>query len=193
MNIEQRFLNIKALQNDTDEMKIEGYAVVYDEPATHTFGEYTFTEVIKRGALDNTDLSDVVLRYNHNDTWCIMARTKNNSLQLIKEEKGLKIQANLIDTQSNRDIYKAIQSGLIDKMSFSFAVAEKGDSWSTTKNQTDREITNIEKLHDVSVVDTPFYDTTTVYARNVEKLKQMLQQNKNIILRKKKLLLLYGN
>ncbi len=53
------------------------------------------------------------------------------------------------------------------------------------KNQTDREITNIEKLHDVSVVDTLFYDTTTVYARNIEKLKQMLQQNKNIILRKK--------
>lgn len=190
MNIEQRFLNIKALQNDTDEMKIEGYAVVYDEPATHTFGEYTFTEVIKRGALDNTDLSDVVLRYNHNDTWCIMARTKNNSLQLIKEEKGLKIQANLIDTQSNKDIYKAIQSGLIDKMSFSFAVAEKGDSWSTTKNKTYREIINIEKLNDVSVVDTPFYDTTTVYARSIEKLEQVLQQNKNIALRKRKLLLL---
>ncbi len=193
MNIEQRLLDIKTLQNDTDEMKIEGYAVIYDKPATHSFGQYTFTEVIKKGALDHTDLSDVVLRYNHNDTWCIMARTKNNSLQLIKEEKGLKIQANLINTQSNRDIYNAIQSALLDKMSFSFVVAEKGDNWNTTKNQTYREITNIKKIYDVSVVDTPFYDTTTVYARSIEKLEQALQQNKNIALRKRKLLLLYEN
>ncbi len=180
-------------QNDSNAMIIEGYAITYDEPATHTSGNYTFTEVIKRGALDNADLSDVVLRYNHNDTWCVMARTKNNSLQLIKEEKGLKIQANLINTQSNRDIYKAIQSALLDKMSFSFVVAEKGDNWNTTKNQTYREITNIKKIHDVSVVDTPFYDTTTVYARSIEKLEQALKQNKNIALRKRKLLLLYGN
>lgn len=193
MNIEQRLLDIKALQSDTNEMKIEGYAVRYDTPATHTFGQHTITEVIKKGALDNTDLSDVVLRYNHNDTWCIMARTKNNSLQLIKEDSGLKIQADLIDTQSNRDIYKAIQSGLIDKMSFSFVVAEKGDNWSTTKNQTNREITNIEKLYDVSVVDTPFYDTTTVYARSIENLEKMLQQKEAMLLRKRKLLLLYEN
>ncbi len=190
MNVEQRLLNMRALQNDTNDMKIEGYAVRYDEPATHTFGEYAFTEVIKRGALDNTDFSDVVLRYNHNDTWCIMARTKNNSLQLIKDDIGLKIQANLIETQSNRDIYKAIQSGLIDKMSFSFTVEEKGDNWSTTKKQTYREITNINKLYDVSVVDTPFYDTTNVYARSLEKLKQ--QQDEIIEFRKRKLLLLYS-
>ena len=92
MNIEKRLLNVEIKQNDSHAMIIEGYAITYDEPATHTSGNYTFTEVIKRGALDNADLSDVVLRYNHNDSWCIMARTKNNSLQLIHNDVGLKIQ-----------------------------------------------------------------------------------------------------
>ncbi|MCI8629028.1 MAG: HK97 family phage prohead protease [Firmicutes bacterium] len=188
MNIEKRLLNMEIKQNDSNAMIIEGYAITYDEPATHTSGNYTFTEVIKRGALDNADLSDVVLRYNHNDSWCIMARTKNNSLQLIHNDVGLKIQANLIDTQSNRDIYKSIQEGLINKMSFSFTVAEKGDSWSVTKKQSYREIINIDKLYDVSVVDMPFYDTTNVYARSVEKIKQ--QQNDLLKLQKRKLLLL---
>ena len=187
MNIEQRLLDMEIKQNDNHNMIIEGYAITYDKPATHTSGNYVFTEVIKKGALDNTDLRDVVLRYNHNDTWCIMARTKNNSLQLIKDNIGLKIQANLIDTQSNKDIYKSIQEGLIDKMSFSFTVAEKGDNWSVTEKQSYREITNIDKLHDVSVVDMPFYDTTNVYARSIEKLQQ---QNDLIELRKRKLLLL---
>ena len=188
MNIEKRLLNVEIKQNDSHAMIIEGYAITYDEPATHTSGNYTFTEVIKTGALDNADLSDVVLRYNHNDSWCIMARTKNNSLQLIHNDVGLKIQANLIDTQSNRDIYKSIQEGLINKMSFSFTVAEKGDSWSVTKKQSYREIINIDKLYDVSVVDMPFYDTTNVYARSVEKIKQ--QQNDLLKLQKRKLLLL---
>ena len=37
---------------------------------------------IRKGALDKTDMKDMPLRYNHNDTCLIMARTKRNkSLQ----------------------------------------------------------------------------------------------------------------
>jgi HK97 family phage prohead protease len=112
---EQRLIEMRAIDNEEGKMIIEGYAITYDQPATHEYGGMKFTEVIRRGALDFTDMIDVPLRYNHNDTWCIMARTRNNSLQLIKDEKGLKIHAELIDTQSNRDIYKSIQEGLIIK------------------------------------------------------------------------------
>ena len=186
---EQRLIEMRAVDNEEGKMIIEGYAITYDQPATHEYGRRKFTEIIKRGALDYTDMSDVPLRYNHNDTWCIMARTRNNSLQLIKDERGLKIVAELIDTQSNRDIYKSIQEGLIDKMSFAFTVSDRGDNWTYGDDETLREVTAIKKLYDVSVVDTPFYDTTSVFARSFELLENNLKQLDSLDLRKKKLLI----
>lgn len=168
---ERRLIEIRAVDNQDEKMLIEGYAITYDKPATHQYGSRKFTETIKRGALDKTDMKDVPLRYNHNDNVMIMARTRNKSLKLIKEDKGLKIQAELLDTQSNRDLYKAIKEGLIDKMSFAFNVADKGDTWTFGDKETKREVNNIAKLWDVSVVDTPFYDSTSIYARSLELLE----------------------
>ena len=187
---EQRLVEIRAVDSE-DKMLIEGYAITYDQPATHQYGQRKFTEVIRKGALDKTDIKDVPLRYNHNDTWLIMARTRNKSLQLIKDDIGLKIQAELLDTQSNRDIYKSIQEGLVDKMSFAFTVADGGDTWTFGESETVREVTNIAKLYDVSVVDTPFYDSTSIYARSLELLeneeKRLDSLNEQLNLRKRKL------
>ena len=127
---ERRLIEIRAVDNTDNKMLVEGYAITYDQPATHKYGSRKFTETIKRGSLDKTDMKDVPLRYNHNDNVMIMARTRNKSLRLIKDDVGLKIQADLLDTQSNRDLYKGIQEGLIDKMSFAFNVADGGDTWS---------------------------------------------------------------
>jgi len=173
---EHRLLDIRAVDSQQNEMIIEGYAIMFEKPAAHKMGDQMFIEVIKRGALDMTNMKDVPLRYNHNDTWMIMARTRNKSLQLLTDEIGLKIQASLIDTQSNRDAYKAIQAGLIDKMSFAFTIAENGDTWTINDKETIREVTNIDKLWDVSVVDTPFYDSTSIYARSLELLDNEKRQ-----------------
>lgn len=167
---ERRLIEIRAVDNTEDRMLVEGYAITYDKPATHQYGKRKFTETIKRGALDYTDMKDVPMRYNHNDNVMIMARTRNKSLRLIKDDVGLKIEADLLDTQSNRDLYKGIQEGLIDKMSFAFTVADGGDSWTFGENETTRDVTNIARLYDVSVVDTPFYDSTSIYARSLELL-----------------------
>ena len=138
-------------------MIVEGYAITFNSPATHGY-----TEIIDKGALDTTDMSDVPLKYNHEDSHLIMARTRNKSLELKKDEKGLFIKAELIDTQSNKDIYKSIKAGLIDKMSFAFTVDKDEYDYDTVT----RKILSIDRLYDVSVVDIPFYDSTSVYARN---------------------------
>ena len=85
---EVRFLseNFRAVDNTDNDMIIEGYAVVFDKPATHGF-----TEVIKNTAFNKCDMSDVPLKYNHNNSHLILARTRNKSLQLIIDEVGLKI------------------------------------------------------------------------------------------------------
>lgn len=181
---ERRLAEIRAVEikEPSDEMIVEGYAIVFDSPATH----YGFTEVIARGALDGADLSDVPFRYNHNDTWLVIARTRNKSLELTVDDKGLFIRAVLIDTQTNRDIYKSIQAGLLDKMSFSFTTEK--DEWDYENDK--RQVQKIKKLYDVSVVDTPFYQDTEIYARALDELeshKETLESDKRQALEVEKL------
>lgn len=146
-------MQFRAVDNP-DEMKIEGYAVVFNSPET-----YSYTEVIDEHALDETDMSDVVLRYNHNDSFMVLARTRNKSLQLNVDEKGLMIDAKLQDDiTDHKNIYNAIKSGLIDKQSFAFSVEEDEYDYDTDT----RTIKKIGKLYDVSVVDQPFYNATDV-------------------------------
>ena len=148
-------------------MIVEGYAVVYDQPQTYQFGEETYTETIVRGACDNSDTRRTVMRYNHEDCVFALARTKNGSLQMMSDDYGLKIRAELINTQSNRDVYKMIRSGLIDEMSFAFTVAEGGDEWTYSDDfkTVTRDIKSIDVIYDVSAVDTGFYENTSIYAR----------------------------
>lgn len=146
-------IQFRAEEND-NQMEIKGYAVVFNSPET-----YDYTEVIDPRALDNADMSDVVLRYNHNDTFMVLARTRNKSLDLKVDEKGLYIDARLQDDiTEHRNIYNAIKSGLIDKQSFAFTVDEDNYDYDTDT----RTITKIGKLYDVSVVDQPFYNATDV-------------------------------
>jgi HK97 family phage prohead protease len=168
---EVRLREVRALEDtENDAMKIEGYAIVFDEPTD--LGGYI--EIIERGALDECDMSDVCLKYNHEDTYLVMARTRNKSLQLEVDDHGLKVYAELIDTQSNRDVYKSIRAGLLDKMSFAFVVSDA--NWDTVDGVDVRRISGIAKLFDVSVVDVPAYDQTEVYARSKEAVEA--EQNK---------------
>lgn len=146
-------MQFRAVDNE-EEMRIEGYAVVFNSPET-----YTYTEVIDEHALDEADMSDVVLRYNHNDSFMVLARTRNKSLELNVDEKGLMIDAKLQDDiTDHRNIYNAIKSGLIDKQSFAFTVDEDEYDYDTDT----RTIKKIGRLFDVSVVDQPFYNSTDV-------------------------------
>ena len=59
-------------------------------------------------------------------------------------------------------IYKCIEAGLLDKMSFAFTV--KSQSWDKSGKLPKRTITAIDRLFDVSVVDLPAYDQTSIQA-----------------------------
>lgn len=160
---------------DEKEMIIEGYAIVFNQPAT-----YSYTEVISNKALDNTDMSDVVLRYNHNDSFIILARTRNKSLELVKDDKGLKMRAVLQkDITDHVNIYNAIKSELIDKQSFAFTVK----AYEYDVDADVRTITDIDKLYDVSVVDQPFYEGTDVaISRNINDIHadEFLMERQNL-------------
>lgn len=170
----------KALENEDGKLVIEGYAIVFNSPATHGY-----TEIISDKALDNCDMTDVVLRYNHNDSFIVLARTRNHSLSLTKDSVGLKIKAELQkDITDHVNVYNAIRSQLIDKQSFAFSV--RGDSYDYDSDT--RIITDIDKLYDVSVVDQPFYQSTDIStSRNIanddfmERRKQLREEHEREI------------
>lgn len=147
-------MQFRAEPTEDGKMEIKGYAAVFNSPET-----YSYTEVIAPTAFDEADMSDVVLRYNHNDTFMVLARTRNNSLKLNVDGTGLYMDAQLQDDiTDHRNIFNAIKSGLIDKQSFAFVVAEDDYDYDTDT----RTIKKIGKVFDVSVVDQPFYNATDV-------------------------------
>ena len=173
-NKEIRKLDIQFRAEDSEDgkMEIKGYAAVFNSPET-----YEYTEVIDAGAFNEADMSDVVLRYNHNDSFMVLARTRNKSLTLDVDDKGLMIDAFLQDDiTEHKNIYNAIKSGLIDKQSFAFTVEEDQYDYETDT----RTITKIGKLFDVSVVDQPFYNATDVSVARDLNNDDFLERRDNI-------------
>lgn len=158
--------------SDDESMIIEGYAVVFDSPATY-YGE---TEIIDPHAFDKCDMSDVVLRYNHNDTNYTLARTRNKSLELTIDEKGVYFKANLIPTTTNKDAYLMVKEGLVDKCSFAFA------DWEYDYDEETRttRIMNIGQMFDVAIVDFPYYSETNVFARSLDTREDLVKEHREI-------------
>jgi HK97 family phage prohead protease len=178
------------LHEEDDKMILEGYALVFNNETLIGDEEYGFLEEIDSRALSETKMKDVPMKYNHMDSFLIIARTKNQSLSLTVDSIGLKVRAELLDTNTNQDIYKMVRSGLLDKMSFAFTVDEQ--VWNREGRIPKRIITKIERLYDVSVVDTPAYDATSIYARSLDSMELELkamelveQEQKSSIIKKR--------
>lgn len=173
-----------------DKMILEGYAIIYNDETLIGDEEYGFYETISPDAIAADAIKDVPMKYNHNDAFLIIARTKNGSLELTSDDIGLKVRAELLDTQTNRDIYKMVKSGLLDKMSFAFTVKEQ--IWNHDGNIPKRLITKIDRLYDVSIVDIPAYDNTSIFARSLEsmdlELRAMdlaMKKDREVLIRKR--------
>ena len=163
-------------------MIVEGYAAVFDSVTDLGWVK----EVVDRKAFDNADMSDIVMKYNHENSILPLARTRGGSLQFNVDDHGLKIKAKLPDTSVNRDIYTLIKEGILSKMSFAFTVKSENYDYDTDT----RRILEFDKIYDVSVVDVPAYETTEIYARNKEQYEEEKEKYQKLKLEKKKALAL---
>ena len=172
-----RSSDLAASQEQEQEKQIvTGYAIVFDSPTMlgRDSDGRAYYEVIKSGALAGCDLSDVVMRYNHNDDNLILARTLNNTLKLDIDEHGLKVTADIAPTTQGHDIYTLIKRGDISKMSFAFLPAAIDYDY----NSNTTIITAIAKIRDVSAVDIPAYDDTSISAsyRDLQAAKEEFER-----------------
>ena len=148
-------------EGEADAYKVRGTAIVFDTPTClFEVDGVKYYEVIDRHALDGCDMSDVIFNYNHGGK--VVARLRNKTLVLTITDRGLDMEADLSGTAAGRDLYEEIDGGYVDKMSFSFVVrAAEYDAATHT-----RRITKIRKLYDVSAVDIPVYEETSLSARS---------------------------
>ena len=153
--------------NDDDSYVVEGYATTFDQPYTlYANGEYELREVVDSHAFDKTDMSDVIMQYDHEGR--VFARNRNKTLDLMPDEHGLKITANLGGTDIGRQLYQEIKGGYTDRMSFAFTVSDDKRERETIDGKivVTRRILGFRKLYDVSAVSTPANNSTSISARS---------------------------
>lgn len=137
---------------------IRGYPILFDSPAR--IGDWT--EYVRRGALDNVDLSELML-FGFHDTAKPLAKAGIN-MRTEVDDKGLFIEAELPDTREAHDVYELVSSGIISGMSYWFAASDvRNDHEKMTS-----EILQFKWVREVSVVTFPAYPETLAIAYHAD-------------------------
>ena len=156
-------------------MDISGVAAAFNQPSI----KGDFTGYVDQNALNNVDLSQVLLLYAH-DFSNILARADAGTLQTSIQPDGLHFNAQLPDTQLGHDTYTNILNGNIKGMSFGFKIAPGGDSWSVnSQGNTIHTINKIDQVFELSLTPIPAYTETSVQVQR--DLAQFLSSKKEVV------------
>ena len=191
-------MEVRTAENEEapeERIVVTGYASTFNEPYTlYEDDGWRFNEVVDNRAFENTDMSDVIMQYDHEGR--VFARMSNNTLTVTPDEKGLLIEADLGGTELGRQLFEEIRGGYTNKMSFGFAV--DGEDYLDTKDVdgkalTVRTITSVRKLYDVSAVSLPANDATSISVRSltdgeIERIRAERLEAEALELRRRKLL-----
>jgi hypothetical protein len=129
-----------------DGMQFSGYAAVFNSDSE----PLPWIETIAPGAFKRSLGAGKEIRmFSNHNTDQVLASTRNASLVLSEDARGLRVDAQLPDTTLGRDIATLIADGTVHAMSFRFSVPRGGDTWSADRTQRVlREVV----LHEVSIV-----------------------------------------
>lgn len=163
---------IEERAEDDQSMVVSGYASTFDDPyMLWSDDEVEVWEKVDRNAFDNTDMSDVIMQYDHQGR--VFARIRNNTLTVAPDDRGLYVRADLGGTDLGRGLYQEIAGGYTDRMSFGFTVDE--DDRTTYFDEEKgkavvmRSILSVGKLFDVSAVSLPANNSTSITSvRNLD-------------------------
>ena len=163
---------------------LRGYAIVFESPTTiYDVRDGVFTETIKKGALDGTDLSNVYLLFGHNYDK-VLGHTRAN-LRLEVDDVGLFYECELPNTRDARDVYNLVEQrqylghdkvgSIVDGNSFGFYSSDKVIDGV-------REVRHIDILDEISIVPRPAYDlacSTAVRQNNAQNVEHQQSAENN--------------
>ena len=142
-----------------DGMTFTGYASVFNSPSEDLGG---FVEYVAPGAFKRSlqSRNEVKLLWNH-DSGEPLASLRGGTMQLVEDERGLKVTAQLPNTTRGRDVAELLRTNVISEMSFGFNVIK--DSWS--RDGQTRTLESV-RLFEVSVVSFGAYKSTSASVRS---------------------------
>ena len=135
--------------NASGDYIVEGYASTFEPYEMYEMDGVKYYERIEPTAFDEADMTDVVFLRDH--TGRVLARTKNDTVELSTDKHGLHQRTNLGLTEASREMHEDIAVGNYTQMSFSFVVAEDHYDRETRTRVIDR----IAKVYDISAVSFP--------------------------------------
>lgn len=147
---------------------IRGYFSVYNKDYPMWDG---YIERIAPGAFSNTDISDVVCLFNHDDDMLLGRMTNGQgTLSIGYDERGGYFEVQKNETTASKDVYENIRLGNVQGCSFAFTVSSE-EVERKEDGTTIVTITGVKKLYDVGPVVNPAYKDTEVEAakRSMEK------------------------
>jgi HK97 family phage prohead protease len=170
MSTERRSL-LEPVEARADEAgrKIGGYGAVFN---SETVIGNEFREQIAPGAFAKALKGDIRSFFNH-DSAMILGRTKSGTLRVWEDDRGLRYEVDLPDTQAGRDLAVSMERGDVDGSSFSFRVTKQ--SWDESRDMPLRTIEEME-LFEVGPVTMPAYDDATVALRSLEDTRKEVRQ-----------------
>ena len=142
-----------------DGMTFTGYASVFNSPSEDLGG---FIEYVAPGAFKRSlqSRNEVKLLWNH-DSGEPLASLRGGTMQLVEDERGLKVTAKLPNTTRGRDVAELLRTNVISEMSFGFNVIK--DNWS--RDGQTRTLESV-RLFEVSVVSFGAYKSTEASVRS---------------------------
>lgn len=148
-----------ALEIRASGRRVEGYAAVFG--AVAALG--AVAEVIAPGAFRTALGSGDILALLDHDTGKVLGRTRNSTLRLSEDSRGLAFSLDLPDTQAGRDVLALAERGDLGGMSFGFTVPKGGDEWQGNK----RTLRHVD-LREISIVSAwPAYPDTSIALRSM--------------------------
>jgi uncharacterized protein len=181
---------------------LSGYAVRWEKLSVPIYG--SFRERVRSGAFTQSlKENNIRALWNHNSDF-VLGSTRAKTMILTEDDKGLRFEIILPDTQTGRDAAITVERGDVDGMSFGFNIRKQEWDETDPKNVI-RTLVDVD-LREISPTPFPAYPQTKVGVRSVDddfaefaearkaelqeqEGKGELEKNSNLILvRKRKLL-----
>lgn len=148
---------------DGEKPRIQGYAALFNvESRELPFGR----EIIAPGAFTKTISEGDVKAFWAHQPGMPIASTRNGTLSLREDSRGLFVDMTPDDTSWSQDAIKSVRAGTVDGFSFGFRKIR--DEWRTAEDGVPLRTLREVELFEVSPDPNPAYEGTDIAVRSLD-------------------------
>jgi HK97 family phage major capsid protein/HK97 family phage prohead protease len=167
LELRQIDVELSGAKEESGDLVVSGYVNQTGQWSQPLGREKRFVEKIEPGTFKRAiDKGNDIHFLAEHDNKLLLASTKNDSLILREDDKGLYMEARISPTSWGKDYHQLITDGLLTSMSFGMGVS--ADRWEKRSDGLyERSISDLT-LAEVSVVRNPAYVQSSIQARSIE-------------------------